>query len=124
MGRRFFSWPNHDHRHSGVGLMTPAMLHCGEVEAGTPVHKLTSSAALEAHPQRFVRGMPRPPVVPEAAWINKPEINSSVSEACALAENTLNPNVQGDGSMRDRRPCGFLEADSPGPASRPPRKRH
>jgi len=109
--RRFFSRPNHDHRHSGLGLMTPAMVHGGAVEAVTQVRKLTLWAALEAHPERFVRGTPRPPVVPEAAWINKPRANSSISEACALAENTLIPRVQGDGSMRDRRPCGILEPD-------------
>jgi hypothetical protein len=119
--RRFFSWSNHDHRHSGLGLMTPAMVHGGEVEAVTQVRKLTLPAAFEARPERFVRGTPRPPVAPGAAWINQPKTNSSVSEACALAENTLIPRVQGDGSMRDRRPCGILEADFLDPAPRPPR---
>jgi putative transposase len=118
--RRFFSWYNHDHRHSGIGLMTPAMVHRGEAEAVTQVRKVTLSAAFEAHPERFVRGTPRPPVVPEAAWINKPKTNSSISGACALAENTLIPRVQGDGSMRDRRSCGILEADFLDPAPRPP----
>ena len=98
-------------RDSSVGLMTPAIVHGGEVEAVTQVRKLTFSAAFEAHPERFVRGTPRPPVVPEAAWMNKPKTNSSISEACALAENTLIPRVQGDGSMRDRRSCGILEVD-------------
>jgi hypothetical protein len=98
----------------------PAVIHGGEVEAVTQVRKLTLSAAFQRHPERFVRGTPRPPVVPEAAWINKSETNSSVCEACALAENTLIPRVQGDGSMRDRRSCGILEADFPDPAPRPP----
>jgi len=114
------SWYNTAHRHSGLGLMTPAMVHGGEVEALTQVRKLTLSAAFEAHPERFVRGTPRPPVVPEAAWINKPKSNSSISEACALAENTLIPGVQGDGSMADGRSCGILEADFLDPAPRPP----
>jgi hypothetical protein len=118
--RRFFSWYNHDHRHSGIGLMTPAMLHGGQVEAVTQVRKVTSSAAFEAHPKRFVRGTPRPPVVPEAAWINKAKTHSGRSEACAPAENTLIPRVQGDGSMRDRPSCGILEADFLDPAPRPP----
>jgi hypothetical protein len=100
--------------------MIAAMVHGGEVEAVMQVRKLTSWAAFEAHPERFVRGTPRPPVVPEAAWINKPKTNSSGSEACALAENTLIPRVQGDGSMRDRRSCGILEADFLDPAPRPP----
>ncbi len=117
---RFFSWSNHDHHHSGIGLMTPAMVHGDEVEAVTQVRKLTLSAALEGHLERFVRGTPRPPVAPEAAGIKKPKTNSSVYEACALAENTLTPRVWGDESMRDRRPWGILEADFFDPAPRPP----
>jgi putative transposase len=66
----FFSWHNTAHHHSGVGLMTPAMVHRGEVEAVTQARKVTLSAALEPHPERFVRGTPRPPVVPEAARFN------------------------------------------------------
>ena len=100
--------------------MAPAMVRGGEVEAVTQVRKVTLSAGFKAHPERFARGTPRPPVVPEAAWIIKPEINSGVSEACAPAENTLIPRVQGDGSMRDRRSCGILEADFLDPAPRPP----
>jgi hypothetical protein len=41
--------------HSGVGLMTPAMVHGGEVEGVTQVRKLTLSAAFEGRPERFVR---------------------------------------------------------------------
>jgi hypothetical protein len=91
------------------------------VEAVTQIRKLTLSAAFERHPERSVQGTPRPPVVPEAAWINKLKTNSSRSEACALAENTLIPRVWRDGSMRDRQSCGILEADFPDPAPRPPR---
>jgi hypothetical protein len=116
----FFSWYDTAHRHSGVGLMTPAMVHGGEVEAVTQVRKLTLSAAFEGHRGPLVRGTPRPPVVPEAAWINKAKTNSSRSEACALAEKTPIPRVQGDGSMPDRRSCGILEADFLDPAPRPP----
>jgi hypothetical protein len=95
-------------------------IHRSEVEAVTQVRKLTLSVAFEAHPERFIRGTPRPPVVPEAAWINKPKTNSSRSEACALAEKTRIARVQGDGSMRDRRSRGILEADFLDPAPRPP----
>jgi putative transposase len=28
--------------------------------------------AFEAHPERFVKGVPLPPVLPKAAWINPP----------------------------------------------------
>ena len=118
--RRLFSCYNHDHRHSGLGLMIAAKVQRGEVEAVTQVRKLTLSAAFEAHPERFVRRTPRPPVVPEAAWINKPKSNPSRSEVCAPAEKTLIPRVQGDGSMPHRRSCGILKADFLDPAPSPP----
>ena len=120
-GRRYFSWYNQDHRHRGSGRMTPAMVPRGEAQAVTPVRKATLSAAFQAHPERFVRGTPRPPVVPAAAWITKPKTNSSISEAGPLAENTLIPRVQGEGSRRDRRSGGILEPDFLDPAPRPPR---
>ena len=28
--REFFDWYNHEHRHSGIGLMTPAAIHHGQ----------------------------------------------------------------------------------------------
>lgn len=30
--RDFFEWYNHEHRHSGIGLLTPAMVHRGQAE--------------------------------------------------------------------------------------------
>ena len=30
--REFFDWYNHQHRHSGIGLMTPATVHHGHAE--------------------------------------------------------------------------------------------
>jgi len=30
--REFFGWYNHTHRHSGIGLMTPATVHYGRAE--------------------------------------------------------------------------------------------
>ena len=31
--RQFFDWYNHEHRHSGIGLMTPAAVHFGRARA-------------------------------------------------------------------------------------------
>ncbi len=31
--RAFFDWYNHAHRHSGIGLMTPAAVHHGQAQA-------------------------------------------------------------------------------------------
>ena len=77
--RDFFHWYNHAHRHSGIGLMTPAAIHFGQA---TELHAARASvlgAAYAAHPERFVRKPPAPPELPTAAWINKPAETKEVA---------------------------------------------
>jgi len=71
--RQFFSWYNNAHRHSGIGLMTPATVHHGQAEAVHADRERVLAAAYAATPERFVRHPPRPPALPAAAWINKPD---------------------------------------------------
>ena len=68
----FFRYYNHEHRHSGIGLMTPYAVHYGLAPQITAARQGTLLAAYERHPERFVRKVPQPPIVPEAAWINPP----------------------------------------------------
>lgn len=70
--RTFFDWYNHSHRHSGIGLMTPAAVHHGHAKALHAERQRVLAAAYAATPERFVRRPPRPPALPTAAWINKP----------------------------------------------------
>lgn len=70
--RTFFDWYNHSHRHSGIGLMTPASVHHGQAKALHAERQRVLSAAYAQTPERFVRRAPRPPVLPSAVWINKP----------------------------------------------------
>ncbi len=70
--REFIAWYNEVHRHSGIGLMPPKVVHYGEGEKLRAQRALVLEAAYAAHPERFVRGMPEAPVLPEAVWINKP----------------------------------------------------
>lgn len=70
--RIFFPWYNHEHRHCGIGLLTPATVHYGRAVAVTAQRAGVLMGAFEEHPERFVRGMPRPPAYPTAAWINPP----------------------------------------------------
>jgi putative transposase len=70
--QRFFGWYNHIHRHSGIGLLTPADVHHGRTDAITIARAGVLDAAYAAHPERFVRKPPEPPRVPEQVWINKP----------------------------------------------------
>jgi putative transposase len=70
--RTFFDWYNHSHRHSGIGLMTPAAIHHGHAKALHAERQRVLTAAYAARPERFVRQPPRPPALPTAVWINKP----------------------------------------------------
>jgi putative transposase len=70
--REFFGWYNHDHRHSGIGLMTPASVHYGRATQVNADRQRVLDAAYQATPDRFVRRAPTAPPVPTAAWINKP----------------------------------------------------
>jgi putative transposase len=71
--RVFFDWYNHEHRHSGIGLMTPAAVHHGHASELHAGRARVLDAAYTATPERFVRRAPAPPALPTAAWINKPE---------------------------------------------------
>ncbi len=68
----FFGWYAHEHRHSGIGLHTPADVHYGRAPAVREARAQVLTAAYTAHPERFVRKPPEPPKLPSAAWINKP----------------------------------------------------
>jgi putative transposase len=71
--RSFFDWYNNRHRHSGIGLMTPAAVHYGRATELHAARRRVLEAAYAARPERFVRGTPKPPTLPTAAWINKPD---------------------------------------------------
>jgi putative transposase len=70
---RFFAWYNDDHRHSGIGLHTPADVHYGRAELVREQRAQVLRAAYDDHPERFVRKAPEPPALPTLAWINQPQ---------------------------------------------------
>jgi putative transposase len=69
----FFGWYNDEHRHTGLGLHTPADVHYGLAEAIRDKRAGVLDAAYIAHPERFVRKPPEPPKIPEVSWINRPD---------------------------------------------------
>jgi len=69
----FFEHYNHHHRHSGIGLHTPASVHFGTAAGVRAERARVLDAAYAAHPERFVNKAPVPPPLPEAVWINKPQ---------------------------------------------------
>jgi hypothetical protein len=71
--RGFFHWYNQEHRHSGIGLMTPTAVHHGQAQQIHAARATVLEAAYARNPERFVCKSPIPPELPTAAWINKPE---------------------------------------------------
>jgi putative transposase len=70
--RPFFQWYNHDHHHTGIGLLTPATVHQGHATTTIAARQQVLLTAYQTHPERFVRGTPIPPALPPAVWINPP----------------------------------------------------
>jgi len=68
----FFQWYNQEYHHTGVGLLTPDVLHHGEAQQVLQQRQQVLEDAYQAHPERFVRGVPIPAEVPTAVWINPP----------------------------------------------------
>jgi len=71
--RVFFAWYNTQHRHSGLGLLTPEDVHYGRVHELQAARQRVLDEVYSSHPERFVNGPPQAPKVPTQVWINQPE---------------------------------------------------
>lgn len=76
----FFPWYNKEHRHTGIGLLTPEAVHYGLAKDIQIARGKVLLSAYELHPERFVKKVPVPPTVPDAAWINKPKLLPETEE--------------------------------------------
>lgn len=77
----FFGYYNHEHRHAGIGLHTPASVHYGTAREVRAQRQVTLDAAYATHPDRFGRRRPAPPKLPTAAWINQPSQEALIQTA-------------------------------------------
>jgi len=69
----FLDYYNHDHRHSGIGLHTPADVHYGLAPATAQRRSQALAAARTQHPTRFATAHdPKILDLPPTAWINEP----------------------------------------------------
>ncbi len=69
----FFGYYNHEHRHAGIGLHTPASVHHGTATQVRAQRQATLDAAYQANPARFRGRRPQAPKLPQTAWINQPQ---------------------------------------------------
>jgi len=69
----FVQWYNHEHRHTGIGLHSPADVHYGLATAKATDRLATLAVARAANPERFTTSTP-PKILhlPDSAWINPP----------------------------------------------------
>ena len=83
----FFHWYNHEHYHSGLGMLTPATVHYGRAAEVLAKRQETLAAAFAAHRERFVSKPPAPLALPEAVWINPPRGSDSEKNDCESHEH-------------------------------------
>jgi len=92
--REFFPWYNTEHRHTGIGYLTPEAVHYGEAARILQERQAVLDRAFQAHPERFVRGRPTPPELPGAVWINKPA-ESGAAQKSGLVECPDSRDLEG-----------------------------
>ena len=86
--RTFFPWYNQEHYHTGLALLTPAMVHYGQALQYQAQRQQVLQAAYAAHPERFVRGQPQVLPLPEAVWINPPKKEEEKNGDTSLNSDT------------------------------------
>jgi putative transposase len=75
--RKFTTWYNADHYHSGIGYHHPADVHNGTAPTTVAKRQAVLDAAYHTKPDRFRNKPPAAPALPTEAWINKPTIHTT-----------------------------------------------
>lgn len=78
----FAQWYNHEHRHTGIGLHTPADVHYGLAADRAADRQAVLAAARARHPHRFATTTP-PKILalPDTVWINRPAQETDTTAA-------------------------------------------
>ena len=71
--QEFFTWYNQEHRHTGIALLPPEVVHYGLASNVITQRNQVLLEAYRKYPERFVNKIPTAPKLPEAVWINPPE---------------------------------------------------
>jgi putative transposase len=101
----FFPWYNLEHRHTGLGLLTPHDVHYGLADEKIAKRAVVLALAHAAHPERFTKGAPQPPALPKEVWINKPkiEVNRLLLGSAAEIDAQTSPRTNDLDLGRDSR---------------------
>jgi len=90
--RNFSRWYNQQHRHSGIGLLTPEVVHYGMAEEVIMQRQQVLERVYSDYPERFVKGRPKPPSLPAAVWINPPVENSRENKNSTNLKSKVSQN--------------------------------
>lgn len=91
--RPFVQWYHWEHHHTGLGLLTPGVVHYGLAHHFQVQRQQVLQQAYALHPERFVRGQPQPPALPIAVWINPPKPEAAHLET-ASAQSSVDTEVR------------------------------
>jgi putative transposase len=80
-------WYNYKHKHGGIAHMTPATVHLGKAAECLRSRQSVLSKAFEAHPERFVKGMPTVRQLSTVVGINLPKDIETQVTATIFAGN-------------------------------------
>jgi putative transposase len=111
--RTFFDWYNHQHHHTGLGLLTPAVVHAGRAETVRQQRQAVLQRAFQAHPERFVKGVPQPAKLPEAVWINPPPSPVQPSAPVLQPASATRADLPGAGQLASSSALRYTDARGP-----------
>lgn len=83
--RAFAAWYNDEHRHSGLSLLPPSVVHDGRAAAVQLQRQAVLDAGYARHPERFPRGRPQVQTLPEVVGINLPRTNGTAAATVTVA---------------------------------------
>lgn len=71
--RDFFFWYNNNHKHSGIAMLTPEIVHYNLIDNILSKRQSVLDNVYRKFPRRFVKGPPKTKRPDNEVWINKPE---------------------------------------------------
>jgi putative transposase len=87
--RDFFDNYNEEHYHSGIGYLTPSMVHYGSAEECIRRRHKVLLEMYEKFPERFVKGRPKAIEIPPAVWINRPQEPDTISSITIISDSEV-----------------------------------
>ena len=86
--------------------MTPAVVHDGRADTMRDARQQVLMTAYAAHPERFVRKPPQPPILPHAVWMNPPKAQSASQDGAGATisiadDQRVALNVEGFGVVSE-----------------------